>query len=457
MQTEAVFESIGNRIEKELQQAKSTIFIAVAWFTNKRLFSSLVEKATNGCAVNLIISNDRINESSQIDFNDVNKGKSKVYKIGNGDTELMHNKFCVIDYDTVITGSYNWSYKAESDHENIIITKGDSSLAWQFINEFNSLRKRYYPNEPTPYEILPLAKIIQRLEILKNYVSLEDTLDIDREKQRLKEYQFHPDIAEIIQLIEEKELAGAINKIQSFIYQNQQLAIWIDPELAALKLEVKNLENQLNAYDNERADLEKVLAQFKHRHNQELGSMILEILKLRKLKVRNEEEKFEEAQNDEKEYQDQLNEDRRKEIFYLNEEETKELKKLFRKATTLCHPDKFANEPIEIQKQAEEMFKELNEANEKNDLQRVCEILKDLENKKFTAANGLKLMDKEILRNTIARLKQKLKKAETELLNIKKSEAFEKINSIEDWDLYFKETKEKLELELAQLSREVKL
>ena len=103
------------------------------------------------------------------------------------------------------------------------------------------------------------------------------------------------------------------------------------------------------------------------------------------------------------------------------------------------------------------MFKELNEANEKNDLQRVCEILKDLENKKFTAANGLKLMDKEILRNTIARLKQKLKKAETELLNIKKSEAFEKIKSIEDWDFYFKETKEKLELELAQLSREVKL
>jgi phosphatidylserine/phosphatidylglycerophosphate/cardiolipin synthase-like enzyme len=256
MQTEAVFESIGNRIEKELQQAKSTIFIAVAWFTNKRLFSSLVEKAANGCAVNLITTNDRINESSQIDFNDVNKGKLKVYKIGNGDTELMHNKFCVIDYDTVIAGSYNWSYKAESNHENIIITKGDSSLAWQFINEFNSLRKRYYPTEPTPYEVLPLAKIIHRLEILKNYVSLEDSL----EKQRLKEYQFHPDIAEIIQLIEEKELAGAINKIQSFIYQNQQLTIWIEPELAALKLEVKNLENQLNAYDNEKADLEKVLA-----------------------------------------------------------------------------------------------------------------------------------------------------------------------------------------------------
>lgn len=38
MHTEAVFEDIAKRIEKEILKAQSSIIIAVAWFTNKNLF-----------------------------------------------------------------------------------------------------------------------------------------------------------------------------------------------------------------------------------------------------------------------------------------------------------------------------------------------------------------------------------------------------------------------------------
>jgi len=146
MQTEAVFENIAERIQEEICKAQKSVFIAVAWFTNKNLFTELVNKARNGCTVSLIISNDNINLNSSIDFEQLLTAKSKVYKIGNGDTELMHNKFCVIDYSTVITGSYNWSYKAESNFENVIITSNDTTLAEQFISEFNNIRKQYYPD-----------------------------------------------------------------------------------------------------------------------------------------------------------------------------------------------------------------------------------------------------------------------------------------------------------------------
>ena len=119
MQTEAVFENIAERIQHEISKAQKSIFIAVAWFTNKTLFNELVNKARNGCTVSLIISNDNINLYSSIDFAQLLTDKSKVYKIGNGDSELMHNKFCVIDYSTVIIGSYNWSYKAE-DRKSVV-------------------------------------------------------------------------------------------------------------------------------------------------------------------------------------------------------------------------------------------------------------------------------------------------------------------------------------------------
>ena len=96
MQTEAIFENIAERIEMEISQAQKSIFIAVAWFTNKNLFNELLKKARNGCSVSVIISNDSINQNSHIDFDQLSINKSCIFRVGNGDTELMHNKFCVI-------------------------------------------------------------------------------------------------------------------------------------------------------------------------------------------------------------------------------------------------------------------------------------------------------------------------------------------------------------------------
>jgi hypothetical protein len=452
---EAVFENIADRIEQEIKGAQHSIFIAVAWFTNKNIFEALLEKAKSGCAISLIISNDRINENSSIDYNKLIFGSSKVYKIGNGEGELMHNKFCVIDYSTVITGSYNWSYKAESNFENIIITSNDTTLAEQFISEFNNIRKQYFPDTVIEDIVFPLNKIIKRLEILKNYILLEDIDELNKETSKLKEYDFNSDLQEIIGEIREEKFASAINKIQNFISKNQQLSIWTDPEIAALKLEIKNLENQLNGYDNERIELEKLLSEFQHRHTIELGEIILDILRLRKLKFKSDKTKYEEAENDEKQYREQVDSEKEKEIYELTDEQKSELKKKFRKATVLCHPDKFANESIEIQKQAEEIFKELNEANAKNDLKKVSEILSNLEKGILSTGKGDKLTDINKLRATVNRLRVKVKEIENQIITIKESDTFNIIISIVNWDDYFTNTKEKLQQELEDLNVEL--
>jgi hypothetical protein len=356
MQTEAVFENIAERIQEEISKANKSIYIAVAWFTNKNLFNELVSKAKSGCSISLIISNDDINQNSSIDFDTLISTNSKVYKIGNGNTELMHNKFCVIDYNTVITGSYNWSYKAENNFENAIITNNDTSLAEQFIVEFNNIRKQYYPDDIKEDLVFPLNKIINRLEILKNYILLEDIEELNRETLKLKEYTFNNDLSEIIEDVKKDEFASAIKKIQIFISKNQQLSIWTDPEIAALKLEIKNLENQLNGYDNEKIEIEKLLSEFQYRHTIELGNIILDILKLHKIKFKGDQQKFEEAENDEKEYREQFDSEKEKEVFELNDEEKSELKKKFRRATVLCHPDKVSDE---FKDAAQEIFIEL--------------------------------------------------------------------------------------------------
>lgn len=458
MQTEAVFENIAERIVLEIDKAQNSIFIVVAWFTNRNIFNVLQKKAKEGCQINLMYSADHINENSSIDFDLLKTKNSKVFPIGDGDHDLMHNKFCVIDHCTVITGSYNWSNKAESNHENITITNGVTSLAEQFITEFNRIKKRYYPESKTQQPDFPLSKIIKRLEIIKNFVLLEEVDELTRSATKLEVYDFNSDINEIINLIQKEAFGDAMHKIEGFINKKQQLSIWTDPEIAALKLEIKNIENQINAFDNEKIELEKVLADFQHQHSIELGEIILDILKLRSIKFKNNREKFEEAKRDEEEYQGQFEaeKEKEKEIKQLSDEQKKELKKKFRKATLLCHPDKFSNEPIEVQKQAEAIFKELNEANTKNDLARVTAILENLEKGILKSEKGNSISDKEILRTTINRLKLKLEQLESEILNIKQSDTFKTVTSIEDWSLYFEQTKEKLKSELEELRKELK-
>ena len=226
----------------------------------------------------------------------------------------MHHKFCVIDHDLVITGSYNWSYKAENNFENIIVTSDDSSLAQQFIKEFNELQNQYYPTDKEIVSDFPLNKIIKRLEILKNYIVLEDIDDVNSESLKLIQYDFNSDLKNIIQFIKNGELADAINKIEQFISKNNQISIWTDPEISALKLEIKLLENQLVSFENEKTELEGILQDFQRKHTLKVGEIISQILKFRKLKFKDDEEKFEEAEKDENEYNEQFEFEKNKEV-----------------------------------------------------------------------------------------------------------------------------------------------
>ena len=450
MQTEAIFENIAERILTEIQKANNSIYIAVAWFTNKSIFEQLIKKAKNGCQIQIIISNDLINENSSIDFNKLEKHNGKVYKIGNGDTELMHNKFCIIDFNTVITGSYNWSYKAENNFENIVINSNDTSLAEQFVTEFNQIKKKYYPNETIQNEF-PIEIIIKRLEIIKNIILLEDIDDISIAVEKLKRYQFNEDVKTIISSISNKEFAKAITTIQEFINSYQQITIWNDPEIAGIRLEIKILESQINAFDNEKIELEKVISDFQHRHTIELGEVILEVLRLRKIKYKNHKKEAE-AEEDFNNYSKQYETEKDKKQFELDEEEKLELKKKFRKATTMCHPDKVSEEQ---KAEAEEIFIELKKAYDEHDLEKVNQLLHDLENGKKFVSQADSISEKEKLKITLEKLKQKLKGIENEIISLKETEIFTTINNITNWDNYFTETKTQLEEELQNLKVEL--
>lgn len=452
MQTEAVFENISERIKQELWKAQKAIHIAIAWFTNKELFDILKIKAQNNCKVFIIINDDEINNNSSIPYDSLNIKNIKIYKTGLNENELMHNKFCIIDNTTIITGSYNWSYKAQSNFENIIITYNDNILANQFLDEFNKIVKIINPQEALKDDIFPLHIVVKRLEIIKNYILLEDLNSVVAESLKLGQYDFNEDISEIISLVKSDNFNLAIPIIDNFIRQNQQIELWIDKELAILKTEVRKLENQINAFDNEKTELEKIISEFQHRHTLELGDIILKILKLRKVKFKTSKEKFDEAEQDEKQYREQFDLESSKKVRDLTDQEKSELKSKFRKATVLCHPDKVVNE---LKETAQKIFVELKSAYDQNDLSKVSEILTELEKGNFFRTTSETITEKDLLQVEITRLKRQIKIIENEIVSIKLSDTYRKVIEISDWDSYFEETRQKLNKELEYLERQL--
>lgn len=136
--TEVIFDNIEQRILKEIEGAHYAIFVSVAWFTNKKLFNALLEKAKNNCYVSIIIQQDEVNSQGRIDYSQIEIGRSEFFMISK-EFELLHDKFCVIDFNKVITGSYNWTYKTAHYSENILILN-DPSIAIQYISRFEQLK-----------------------------------------------------------------------------------------------------------------------------------------------------------------------------------------------------------------------------------------------------------------------------------------------------------------------------
>ena len=149
--TISYFEDIEKHIMSRLNSSHSSIFVAVAWFTNQLLFDSLMDALKKNIAVKILILDDILNRNEfGLDFGVLSKLGAEV-RFAKSDKGTMHNKFCIID-DMVITGSYNWTYHANKNNENILMTD-EYSVVSSYKKEFDRLFGDAIPM-PQPYERL---------------------------------------------------------------------------------------------------------------------------------------------------------------------------------------------------------------------------------------------------------------------------------------------------------------
>lgn len=133
---EVYFSPKGNCAEEiieEISKAKESINISMYYFTSRELADMLVWMKERGVKVRLYLDKSQeTGKYSKASFL-MNNGIQVKFKSGSG---LMHNKFCVIDDKTIITGSYNWTKNAEERNDENVIILHDSDVAEIFQKQF---------------------------------------------------------------------------------------------------------------------------------------------------------------------------------------------------------------------------------------------------------------------------------------------------------------------------------
>lgn len=180
---------IFERIRLELLHAKREILVAMAWFTDRELFQILEDRLVQNIKVSIIISEQVDNE--KLDFAGLQSQGADVIKVKNVGWGMMNQKFCVIDREVAITGSYNWTNNAKNNnHETVVVTNYAKTVT-ELVDTFQRIHQRAIRinNGESLADIMDTDDAAQTLPTDEKQPIAMDRLKLDFYEQSLKDYK----------------------------------------------------------------------------------------------------------------------------------------------------------------------------------------------------------------------------------------------------------------------------
>jgi len=125
-------------IEMQLKHAQRSIDVAVFTLTNEQLVSTLIERHRAGLRIRVIV--DR-RQATCLGSKVKSLGDAGVPVRMNANTSsIMHHKFAVMDDDSMINGSFNWTQRAVNQNaEDAVILCHTPQLAHAFAVQFERM------------------------------------------------------------------------------------------------------------------------------------------------------------------------------------------------------------------------------------------------------------------------------------------------------------------------------
>ena len=291
----------------------------------------------------------------------------------------------------------------------------------EYLNDIEEFNTQYN---------LHLGKLIKEILELKKEILYKQTIKLQKKREKYQE-----------DLKTFEETKETIDELNSTISELEEALETIDEDdenyeelskaYAELKEEVKKLEEELETQEEELSKTKEFIED--------------ETI----------EEEYEEVKSHYEEYENQYNHIQKEQDskIKISDDEKKELKKLFRKAARLCHPDIVIDK---LKEKAHDLMQKLNDAYSKQDLVQVKKILHTLESGESFEVSSDAIEDKELLKEKIKEYKQNIQNIESELEEIKEDDTYQTISNLDSWDEYFEELKSGLEAEKEKLEEEAR-
>lgn len=132
---DAVFDELQDTVIQGIRGAKYMIWVAVAWFSNETIYNELIAKKNKGVNIRVLVSNEPSNNDTVKKLIREGVDVKVVSTWGENNRNRMHHKFCIVDLDYVMHGSYNWSKNANNNEETLA-TALDRQFVSKFADEF---------------------------------------------------------------------------------------------------------------------------------------------------------------------------------------------------------------------------------------------------------------------------------------------------------------------------------
>lgn len=289
----------------------------------------------------------------------------------------------------------------------------------EYLNDIEEFNREYN---------LHLGDLIKDILNLKKEILYKKTIKQQKKKEKYQEdIKTFEDTKETI--VELKSTISELEDTLDSIDENDENYKELSEAYNELKEELEKLEDELELQEEE---LEKTK----------------EFIEDDTIEQEYEEVKshYEEFENEYKHTKESF-----KNSIQLNEDEKKELKLLYKKAARLCHPDIV---PDELKEKAHNLIQKLNEAYSQKDISKVKEILHSLQNGTSFEVSSETIEDKELLKIKIKEYLKNIEAIKTEIEELKEDVAYQTIVELDDWDEYFKNLKDELEVEKKRLEEE---
>lgn len=125
-----------NAIVSCIRNAKHSIKICVFTISENVITNEIIAAKKRGVSVTIITDNDKLNDKGS----DIRWLADEGVRIRIDESSShMHHKFCIVDREILLTGSYNWTKSAaDRNQENLLVTE-DPKMVKAYLKEFEKL------------------------------------------------------------------------------------------------------------------------------------------------------------------------------------------------------------------------------------------------------------------------------------------------------------------------------